>query len=81
MPSAIGARDRGGADHAGGARAVLDHDGLLQHAGEMVRDDAAEQIGAAAGRPRHHELDRLRRPGLRGRRPDQCRKDQDGRCN
>ena len=49
---------------------VLDDDLLPQHFGQPLGDDTPEQIGAAAGRERHHHGHRPLRPGLCGSRLD-----------
>ena len=56
---AIGRRfHRGaGADRARGARLVLHHDRLTPFAVEILRDDARQHVGAAAGGERHDHLD------------------------
>ena len=59
------ARDRAGADVAGGAGAVLDHDRLAHRLMQMLADDARQDVGRAAGRPRHDQRDRTARIGLR----------------
>ena len=47
-----------GADGAVRADAVLDDDGLLQRLVQFLADDAAKDIGAAAGRIRRHDAQR-----------------------
>ena len=59
------ARDRAGADIAGSAGAVLDHDRLAHRLMQMRCDDARQNVGRAAGRPRHQQRDRAARIGLR----------------
>ena len=54
--------------HPARARAVLDHEALLQLLGELLRDDAPERIGAAAGREGRDDLHRAGRPFLRSKR-------------
>jgi hypothetical protein len=46
-------------DHPGGAPAVLDEDGLAEVLGELLRDDAPDDVGAAAGREADEHTDRL----------------------
>ena len=48
-----------GADVAGRTGLVVDHHLLLQTVLQMARDDARDRIRPAAGRPRHHEANRL----------------------
>ena len=55
------ARRRLRADVAAGAAAVLGHHRLPERSREAVRDQAAEEIGAAARREGQDEPDRLRR--------------------
>ncbi len=71
--------DELGADIAGGARAVLDDDRVPPLAREPLGHDAWHDVGRAAGRERHDDLDRARRIILRaGRRRRRERSDQ--RC-
>ena len=42
------------ADHAAGARPVLDHDRLAQRLLQLGRDEARRGVGTAARRVRHH---------------------------
>ena len=51
-------------DVAGGAGAIVDDDLLTGNFGKPSGEDAADRIGAAAGRKRHDESNRLARPGL-----------------
>ena len=46
------------AEGAGGARPVLDHDRLAELFLQRLRDDAADNVGAAAGSERHDDADR-----------------------
>jgi hypothetical protein len=62
-----GAHDGLGSDRAAGAYAVF-HDHLLSDAlAELMREDTAGHVGAAAGAERHDHADGLRREGLRNR--------------
>jgi hypothetical protein len=54
-----------GADGAAGAGLVLDDHRLPPRFGEALPDDAAEDVGAAAGRERDDQVDRLVGVGLR----------------
>jgi len=45
----VGARDRFIAERAGGTRPVLDHDRLPELFLQRLRDDAADDVGAATG--------------------------------
>ena len=56
-----------GADQAGRARLVVDDDRLAEQLAELVGDHAADEVGGAAGRERHHHAHRLVRIGLRQR--------------
>ena len=62
---AVGRRlgDRVGADIAAGADPVVDHDLLAQPGPQPLRQDARDDVGAAAGRERHDQPDRPVRPG------------------
>jgi hypothetical protein len=68
-------------DHAARARTVLDNDGLAEIVLHLLRDDAGENVVAAARREADHEFDhvarirRLRACGGRGRNrePDEQR--------
>ena len=51
-----------GADDAGGARAVLDEERLLEPLAELLREIAADQIGGASGAERHDHPHRALRP-------------------
>ena len=53
-------RDRRRGDPAARAAAVVDDDGLLPEIGETFLEDAAEDVGPAAGRRRNEHPDRLR---------------------
>ena len=53
-----------GADESAGAAARVDHDLLAHLIGQRLRDDARRRVGAAAGRIRRNQLDRLRRISL-----------------
>ena len=48
-----------GADRAVGAGLVLDDDGLAEDVLDLVGDQAADEIGRAAGREGDHDVDRL----------------------
>ena len=61
----VGAGDRLVAEGAGGARPVLDHDRLAELFLQRLRDDAADDVGAAAGSERHDDADRTLWPFLR----------------
>ena len=58
----LGADEGIDGDHGIAARTVLDHDRLLPFRGELVRDQARADVGAAAGAERHDEADRALRP-------------------
>ena len=60
-----GLRHQLGRDIAAGAAAVLHHDLLVQTIAEILRHDARDAVGNAAGRERHQESDVLRRILLR----------------
>ena len=71
-PSGVGLRHEVGADRAVGAGLVLDDDGLAEDVLDLVGDQAADEIGRAAGREGDHHADRavgevLRLHGGRGR--------------
>ena len=53
------------ADDGAGAGAVIDHHLLAELLGEFLRDDAADDVGAAARRRRHDQPDRAVRVILR----------------
>jgi hypothetical protein len=59
-----------GADVAGSAGPVVDHELLLQVFGEALGQQTREGVGAPARRRRHHHPHRPRRPGFLGRRLD-----------
>src|SRR5262249_50694972 len=63
---AVRCRVRGGRrrEIAAGARLVLDDDRLAERARELVGDDARLRVGAAAGRKRHDDAQRMARPVL-----------------
>ena len=63
---AVGRRLRGldGADHAAGAGAVLDHEGLAEVLLQDAADLARRDVGRAAGAERHDDLDRPRSDNL-----------------
>jgi hypothetical protein len=66
---AVGRRlgDGIGADIAARSDAVLDHDLLADARAELLRDDARDDVRAAAGGERHDEADRPVRPsGIAG---------------
>ena len=52
------ARDGFGADAAAGAAAVLHHHWLAERVRYPLADDAADDVGIAAGRERHDQADR-----------------------
>ena len=62
-----GVRDQLIAEDAAGARLVLDDDRLAEPLLHGVGEDAADDVGAAAGAERDDDMDRLRRPVLRRR--------------
>jgi hypothetical protein len=64
-------RDRGGADIGRGPGAIDHHEALAQAVAQPLGEHARDQVGAAAGCERHHDLDQARRIGLCG-----CRRDQ-----
>jgi hypothetical protein len=66
LRAAPGARRRRDPDIAAGAAAVLDHELLAELASELLRHDAGDDVGRAAGRERHHQADGLGGIGLRG---------------
>src|SRR5262249_7853516 len=53
------------AERAAGARPVLDHHGLAELFLQRLRDDAADDVGAAAGSERNDHAERPLRPLLR----------------
>src|SRR5262249_15000705 len=67
VPVRRGAGGAPGGDHAAGAADILDDDLLPERLREAVLHDARDRVGGAAGRIRHDERDRARRPGLRRR--------------
>jgi len=71
----LGALDRFGSDHRAAARAILDHHGRSLRAADLLRHQARENVGAAAGRVGNDDLDRPRRlrPCARARRRKQHR--------
>ncbi len=66
---AVGRRLGGevGADDTAGAAAVIDEDLLAQSLAELIGDDAADHVVAAAGRERDDHADRAARIVVRGR--------------
>jgi len=61
--------DLRGADRAAGAAAILDHELVGELLRQLLRDGPRGDVGQSAGRERHHDADRLGRPGaLRERR-------------
>ena len=60
-----GLRDRAGAEIAARARAVLHDERLAEILLHVLREQPPEQVGGAAGRERHDEIDLLGRPFLR----------------
>src|SRR6185503_6657935 len=63
----LGLGDHVGAEHAGLAGAVLDHDGLLEDLGHALRDHARDHVVRPARRERHDQPDGLARKALRRR--------------
>ena len=61
-----GARHHFGADAAAGAAAVVDHHRLPKRHFHLFADDAADDVGIAAGRERHDQMDRPVRIGGEG---------------
>jgi hypothetical protein len=57
----LGALDRFGSDHRAAARAILDHHGRSLRVADLLRHQARENVGAAARRVGHDDLDRSRR--------------------
>ena len=62
----LGARHLLAADIAAGARDILHHHGLAEPGRQPLGHEAGDDVGAGAGRERHHELDRLIGPGEGG---------------
>ena len=60
----IGARDRFCSQTAGGARTVLDHDGLSERARQVLTENPGADIDRTARRERHDHFDRTRGIGL-----------------
>ncbi len=79
---AVGGRTHGAADAdaAGGARDVLDDDGLTEHSPHLLGQEASQGVGCATCRERHDHGHRPRRIALRsgktGRSQTQYRRDQ-----
>ncbi|KAG1451222.1 hypothetical protein G6F57_016221 [Rhizopus arrhizus] len=71
----LGARRGDHADGARGAGAVFHHDLLAKDLARLRRRHPADDIGGAAGRERHDQLDGLGRPGASLRH--RCRRQQD----
>ena len=65
----LGIEEHFGCDVARSARLVFNHDRLPQLAGQGFRDQAGEQVGTAACRVGHQNLDGFLRPGRRALRP------------
>ena len=67
----LGLGDHAGAERGAGAAAVFDHEGLAELPADLFEHGAGGDVGSAAGRERHHDLDRLlggpvlRRGGMR----------------
>jgi len=59
------------ADDPRSAAAIFNHERLPQPAGELVCEQAGDEVCSPAGRKRHHHLDRLLGPGLGGDRRNQ----------
>ena len=53
-----GLRHQVGAEHAGRSGAIVDDDRLAEILGQLQPDNAADDVGAAPGRERHHQTDR-----------------------
>jgi hypothetical protein len=51
------------ADRSAGATAIVDHHRLTKRAGDTLADDAADDVGIAARRERHDQMDRPLRIG------------------
>jgi len=68
-------------DVAGAARPTLDNDLLLPRFGQLGADQAGQDIGAAAGRERYDEHDRLVRIVLREQRACLQREQRDEKSN
>ena len=66
-------RDHVAGDVAVGARMILDDDRRAEQLGKLLPDDARGDIGCAAGRDRHDQLDRARRILCERRRARQCK--------
>ncbi len=60
----LGGRHRIGADRAAGAAAVLDDEAAAGQGRELLEEDAADRVGAAAGRIGHDDAHRAGGPGL-----------------
>ncbi len=73
-------RDRVGAERRARAGLVLDHEILTERLLQLLRDDAADDVGAAAGAIGHQKFDGARRPFLRACRRASRRKAQPRRC-
>ena len=63
----IGPRDGSGRRHATGDAAIIDDDRLAEPLGQLAGQTASHEIGRAAGGIRHHQSQRLFRPGGLGR--------------
>ena len=74
-----GGRDLAGAERAAGARAVLDHEGLAELGGQMLRAEPRHHVGVAAGAERHDDGHRPGRPVRGVKRPGERREDGDDR--
>ncbi len=59
-----GARDHGGADIAGCAGLVVDDHRLAEGAGQVLGQHTRQDVGGAAGGPRHDQRDGLLREGV-----------------
>ena len=74
-------RDILGGERSAGANLVLDNDRLFQQLGQRLRNDARDNVGAAAGAEADNHMDRpVRWPlgrGRRGRGDDEARRDSD----
>ena len=84
-----GGRDLAGAERAAGARTVLDHEGLAELGGQVLRAEPRHHVGVAAGAERHDHGHRPGRPirgaeraGERGEDGDDesDERQTDGRC-
>ena len=69
------ARHRLVGDRGAAARAVLDDDRRSLVLGDVLAEEPRQDVGAAAGRERHHDADRARlRPGVVIREREQAQR-------